>query len=329
MSNFIKTHKRSIKKYGFVLGVFLTVLFLAIITQTNVPFDPPSKYYNPTALKITNSIQIQWYAVFILTGLSLGAYLTYDEFKKVGWNPDWLFDALVIAVPLSIIGSRLYYVVFDPTPDYKNIADVIGISGGGISGLSIHGAVITAFIFVYFWTKKKKISFWVLADSLAIGFLVGQISGRWGNFMNSELYGPVIESQSFINLLPPFIRNGMFIDGLYRHPTFLYESFWNFLGLVFLLIARRKRWFKVGDVMGLYLIWYGIGRGAIIEPLRTQGAPGDPLVLFGVYINIWLSLFLFALGGVAIIVGKRYFIKNQPYYVDLLVKEENALNNEN
>ena len=323
MNEFIKKNKRSIKKYGIVLGVFLFVLFLAIITQNNTPYNS-SQYYNPTAFRVSSSIAIQWYAVFILTGLSLGAYLAYDEFKKVGWNTDWLFDALIIAVPLSIVGSRLYYVIFDPTPNYKSLADVIGISNGGISGLSIHGAVITAFIFVYFWTKKKKLSFWALADMLAIGFLVGQISGRFGNFMNGELYGPVIQSQWMIDILPGFIRNGMFIDGVYRHPTFLYESTWNLVGLIFLLIARRKRWFKVGDIMGLYLIWYGIGRGAIIEPLRTQGAPGDPLVVFGVYVNIWLSLILFALGGLAIIFGKKYYLKEQPYTVDLLVKEEDV-----
>ena len=328
MNDFIKRNKRSIIKYSSVLGIFLFVLLLAIVTQTNVPFDS-SQYYNPTAIKFTDSIQIQWYAVFILTGLSLGAYLAYDEFKKVGWNQDWLFDALIIAVPLSIIGSRLYYVLFDPNPNYQTITDVIGISGGGISGLSIHGAVITAFIFVYFWTKKKKINFWVMADILAIGFLVGQISGRWGNFMNGELYGPVIQSETFINLLPGFIRNGMFIDGVYRHPTFLYESLLNLTGLIFLLIARRKRWFKVGDLMGLYLIWYGVVRGAVIEPLRTQGAPGDPLVVFGFYINIWLSLILFGLGGLGIIFGKKYFIKDQPYYVDILVKEESVSHDEN
>ncbi|MDX9692244.1 MAG: prolipoprotein diacylglyceryl transferase, partial [Acholeplasmataceae bacterium] len=150
MNEFLKKNKRSLIKYGSVLGIFLFVLFIAIISQTNVPYSA-SQYYNPTALKITDSIQIQWYAVFILTGLSLGAYLAYDEFKKVGWNKDWLFDALIIAVPLSIVGSRLYYVLFDPTPNYQSISDVIGISNGGISGLSIHGAVITALIFVYFW----------------------------------------------------------------------------------------------------------------------------------------------------------------------------------
>ena len=172
-----------------------------------------------------------------------------------------------------------------------------------------------------FLQKRKKINFWILADIVAIGFLVGQISGRWGNFMNAEAYGPVIESTWILNILPNFIKDQMFIDGAFHHPTFLYEGIWNFIGLVFLLIARRKRWFKAGDMLGLYLIWYGLGRGAIIEPLRVGGHPGDALRIFGLPANIIISLSLFMLGGFALIVFKRLLIKDQKFYVDYLVDE--------
>ncbi|MDO9629915.1 MAG: prolipoprotein diacylglyceryl transferase [Acholeplasmataceae bacterium] len=316
MIEILKKHKKAIYLYGGLLGIFLFLIFIAIVTQ-NPPFSS-SKYYNPIAVNL-GFAQIAWYAVFILTGISIGAYLTYIEFKKVGWNPDLLFDALLIAVPLSIIGSRLYYVVFDPNPSYSNFIDVINISNGG---LSIHGAVITAFIFVIIFTRRKKLSFWLLADMLAIGFFIGQIIGRWGNFMNAEAYGPIIESQFILNILPDFIKNQMNIGlrGDIYHPTFLYEGIWNFFGLVFLLIARRKRWFKVGDMFGLYLIWYGLGRGAIIEPLRTGGDPGDALRMFGLPANIIISLTLFMLGGAAIIVVKKLIYKDQKYYVDMLVE---------
>jgi phosphatidylglycerol:prolipoprotein diacylglycerol transferase len=296
------------RNYTIGFTAFIIVLLLAILTQDGTP-------YNPTALDL-GFAQVQWYAVFILTGLSIAAFLAYEEFKRVGWNPDLLFDALLWAVPLSIVGSRLYYVIFDPNPNYDTFMDVINITNGG---LSIHGAVITAFIFVFFFTRKKKISFWLLADILAVGFLIGQIVGRWGNFMNQEAYGPQIQSEFILSLLPPFIEDQMVIGGIIHHPTYLYEGLWNFAGLIFLLVARRKRWFKVGDMMGLYLIWYGLGRGAIIEPLRTGGDPGDALRMFGLPTNVILSLTLFMLGGAALIVAKHYLIKDQKYYLDMLV----------
>ncbi len=312
MTKIIEFFKKSSdrRNYTILPIVFLIVLALAILPQSGTP-------YNNIAVDL-GFAQIAWYAVFILTGLSLGAFLAYEEFKRVGWNPEMLFDALIWAVPLSIIGSRLYYVVFDPSPNYNSIGDVFNIQNGG---LSIHGAVITAFIFVVIWTKKKKLNFWLLADILAIGFLVGQIIGRWGNFMNREAYGPAIESEFILNILPTFIKDQMYINGVYHHPTFLYEGLWNLVGLVFLLIARRKRWFKVGDTIGLYLIWYGLGRGAIIEPLRTGGDPNDALRMFGLPTNIILSLGLFMLGGIVMIYVKSKVIKDQKYYVDMLVSD--------
>ena len=298
------------RNYTIGFTAFIIVLLLAILTQDGTP-------YNPTALDL-GFAQVQWYAVFILTGLSIAAFLAHEEFKRVGWNPDLLFDALLWAVPLSIVGSRLYYVIFDPNPNYDTFMDVINITNGG---LSIHGAVITAFIFVFFFTRKKKISFWLLADILAVGFLIGQIVGRWGNFMNQEAYGPAIQSEFILSLLPPFIEDQMVIGGIIHHPTYLYEGLWNLAGLIFLLVARRKRWFKVGDMMGLYLIWYGLGRGAIIEPLRTGGDPGDALRMFGLPTNVILSLTLFMLGGIALIIAKHYLIKDQKYYYDMLVED--------
>jgi len=321
MTKIIDFFKKSSDTRNYVIGgsIFIVMILLAVLTQNRFPY---SKIALDIGAFINNifgtdiTLTIQWYAVFILTGLSIAAFFAYEEFKRVGWNPEWLFDGLLWAVPLSIVGSRLYYVLFDPNPSYSSFGEIINIRQGG---LSIHGAVITAFIFVIFFTKKKKINFWVLADILAIGFLIGQIVGRWGNFMNAEAYGPEIQSAFMLNILPEFIKNQMTIGGVIHHPTFLYEGLWNFAGLVFLLIARRKRWFKVGDLMGLYLIWYGLGRGAIIEPLRTGGDPGDALRMFGLPTNIVLSLTLFMLGGLAIILAKKHFIKDQPYYVDILV----------
>ncbi|MFH2117693.1 MAG: prolipoprotein diacylglyceryl transferase [Bacillota bacterium] len=319
MIEFVKKHRKSFYNYGGLLLIFIVLIMLAVIPQTGTP-------YNSTAIDL-GFAQIAWYAVFILSGISMGAYLAYLEFKKLGWKTDLLFDALLWAVPLSIIGSRIYYIIFDPNPSYQNIIDYISIQNGG---LSIHGAVITALIFIIIFTKTKKISFWLLADILAIGFLVGQIVGRWGNFMNAEAYGPVIESQFILNILPSFIKDQMLIAGAYHHPTFLYEGIWNFIGLVGLLIIRRKRILKAGDLFAFYLIWYGLGRGAIIEPLRIGGDPSDALRMFGLPTNVVLSLGLFMLGGIVIIFAKKHYIKDQPYYVDMFVDEKiGEINDEN
>ncbi|MBE0701323.1 MAG: prolipoprotein diacylglyceryl transferase [Acholeplasmataceae bacterium] len=324
MIEYVKKNKKAFYLYGGIFLAFITMIMLATVFQN--PPHSSSAYYNSVAVDL-GFAQITWYAVFILTGIILAAVLAYLEFKRIGWDTDILIDGLLWAVPLSIIGSRLYYVVFDPTPNYNSFLDVINIGSGG---LSIHGAVITAAIFVIIYTKIKKINVWLLVDILAVGFLVGQIVGRWGNFMNAEAYGPAIESQFILNILPGFIKEQMNINllGVYHHPTFLYEGLWNFAGLVFLLIARRKRWFKVGDLFALYLIWYGLGRGAIIEPLRTGGHPNDALRMFGLPANILLSLTLFMLGGVIIMVLKRIYQKDLPYYVDTFVAEKEAVSDD-
>lgn len=309
-------HQKSIIKYGGMLGVFLIVIMIAVIPLRNTPVG------NDNALAVDLGFaQIQWYAIFILTGISLGAFLAYHEFKKLGIDTELLYDALLWAVPLAIIGTRIYYVIFDPTPNYETFWDVINITRGG---LAIHGAVIVTIIFLIIWTRIKKLSFWLISDVVAPGFLIGQIVGRWGNFMNREAYGPVIQSEFLLNILPNFITKQMTTTAGVQHPTFLYEGIWNFIGLLFILIARRHRWFKSGDMIAFYLIWYGLGRGAIIEPLRSQGAQGDALEFLGIYINVYLSLTLFMLGGVAIFVLKRIFVKELPYYYDMLIKEENV-----
>ena len=303
-----------------MLLIFSALLMIAVLTQDGTPYNKVAIDFGTITFRGEDyPIQVAWYAIFILSGLTMGAYLAYLEFKKVGWNPDLLFDALLWGVPLSIIGSRAYYVIFDPSPSYNNFMDVININNGG---LSIHGAVITALIFILIYTKRKKLNFWLLADMIAIGFLVGQIVGRWGNFMNAEAYGPVIESQFILNILPNFIKDQMYIAGAYHHPTFLYEGIWNFIGLIILLVLRRKRILKVGDLFALYLIWYGFGRGAFIEPLRTGGDPTDALRMFGLPANIILSLGLFMLGGIGIMVAKKYYYKEQPYYVDMFVENQ-------
>jgi phosphatidylglycerol:prolipoprotein diacylglycerol transferase len=299
-------HITPIKLYGGALLYFVVLVILAVVPQTRVP-------YNNVAIDL-GFVEVAWYAVFILSGLLIAVFWSVDEFKKKGLSVDFLYDALLWTVPIAIVGSRIYYVIFDPNKNYQSIIDIINISRGG---LSIHGVVITATLFVLFYTKKKGVNFWLIADIVAVGFLIGQIVGRWGNFMNQEAYGPVIESQFILNILPTFIKDQMFIAGNYHHPTFLYEGLWNLVGLVILINIRRKKLLKIGDLFALYLMWYGLGRGAIIEPLRTGGAEFDALRVFGLPVNIYLSLILFLGGGLLLMFLKNKKLPELPYYAEV------------
>lgn len=312
-SGWITHHKKDLMIYfGYLLSL-VTLIILAVAFQKTTP-------YSNLAIDI-GFVQIAWYAVFILAGLMLGSTMAYFEFKRLGWNPDILFDGILIIAPLAILGARIYYVLFDPAGSPSSFIDVIAIWEGG---LAIHGAIIVATIGVVILSRRKKINVWALADILGVALLMGQIAGRWGNFMNAEAHGPATSNALLIRVLPDFIKKQMAFSGssqltagLIYHPTFLYESFANLVGLTILMILRRKRILKEGDTIGLYLIWYGLVRGILIEPLRT-----DQLIMFGLPVNIVLSLVLFVGGGILMLVLKRYFRKDESYYFDLLKENE-------
>lgn len=307
-TKWVKKHKKDLMIYFGYLLILSLLIFFAVFFQKSTP-------YNKVAISF-GSIDIAWYAIFILSGILLAAFMAFNEFKRLGWDTDSLFDGILIIAPLAIIGARLYYVLFDPSGPPSSFIDVIAIWEGG---LAIHGAIIVASIGVIIFSRIKKINVWALADILAIGFLMGQIAGRWGNFMNAEAHGPATSSAFLINVLPNFISNQMsysgvtkLAEGLIYHPTFLYESLANLLGLTVLMILRRNRVLKEGDTIGLYLIWYGLVRGILIEPLRT-----DQLIIFGIPVNILLSLVLFVGGGIVYLILKKVIRKEETYYYDL------------
>lgn len=291
-------------------------VFLLIIIATKGFSTPP---YSARAIKI-GSFEIAWYAIFILTGIVFAAIMGLYESRKIGLSKSSLYDGLLIIVPLSILGARLYYVLFDPNKaaNYHSIIDVLNFTNGG---LAIHGAIIVAFIGTIVFCKVKKVNFWAVADLLVLGFLIGQIVGRWGNFFNQEAHGGVLQTTSVVfKVLPKFIREQMYIHGPeglnYYHPTFLYESVLNFIALIAFLILRRFKVLKVGDTLAIYLMWYGLMRGLVIEPMRT-----DPLYIGGfegVRANILLSLVLLFGGGLILLIFKYTLpvLKKLPYYYD-------------
>jgi len=222
---------------------------------------------DPTAFAI-GPLEVRWYGIILGTAALVGLYLAIWEGKRFNIPSDFFMDLLLIGVPLAIIGARIYYVAFK-WDDYKhNFADVFKIWEGGIA---IYGALIGALVAGIIHVRRKGYDFWRIADICAPSLIAGQMIGRWGNFMNQEAHGgPVPESFLRDTLhLPDWIVDQMLINGQYYHPTFLYESLWNLLGLLLLFWLRRRSFLRAGELFFSYFIWYGIGR-FFIEALRTD-----------------------------------------------------------
>lgn len=204
---------------------------------------------------------IYFYAVIIACGMVLAALYCAKRAPQFGLTEDNLYDFIIWAIPLCVIGARLYYVAFKWDYYAENFGEIVAIWNGG---LAIYGGVITGVIVALVWCKVKKIPFFALADLASLGLLIGQAVGRWGNFMNREAFGAETDA---------FCRMGLTYPGMetvYVHPTFLYESLWNLIGLVVLHIWTKKGGRKYdGQVFWLYIFWYGLGR-AWIEGLRTD-----------------------------------------------------------
>jgi len=256
---------------------------------------------NPVALQL-GPISIRWYAICIVSGLILAVYLSMKEAPRKKINPDDIIDFILIAFPLAILGARLYYVIFEWGYYSQHLGEIFAIWNGGIA---IYGGLLTGALVLYLFSRRRLIEPIDFLDIAAPSVMIAQSIGRWGNFFNQEAYGAAVKS---LNYLPSFIRDQMYIDGSYRQPTFLYESIWNLLGFLLILILRRKPQFlRQGEVTAFYLIWYGFGR-MIIEGMRT-----DSLMFAGLRVSQWLSMILI-LVGLAIILYQRR--KKAPYYVE-------------
>lgn len=239
---------------------------------------------NPIALSL-GGLEIHWYGIILACGALAGLLLAVREGKRFGITPDFFMDLLLIGVPSAIIGARLYYVVFKWEDYRNNFWEVFAIWHGGIA---IYGALIGAVVGAFFYARAKGYNFLRIADICAPSLIIGQMIGRWGNFMNQEAHGGPVE-ESFLRHtlhLPAFIVNQMEIDGIYYHPTFLYESLWNLLGLLVLLWLRRRPFLRAGELFMSYFVWYSIGR-FFVEGLRT-----DSLAFTG---PSWLASLLDAL----------------------------------
>ncbi|GIP24525.1 prolipoprotein diacylglyceryl transferase [Paenibacillus sp. J22TS3] len=239
---------------------------------------------NPVAFSI-GELHVRWYGLILGTAALVGLLLAVREGKRFGIPPEFFMDLVLFGVPSAIIGARIYFVAFK-WEDYKNnLWDVFKIWEGGIA---IYGALIGAIICAVIYVRRKGYNFWRIADICAPGLIVGQLIGRWGNYVNQEAYGgPTTETFLRDHLhLPSFIVDQMNVQGVFHHPTFLYESLWNLVGLVLLFVLRRQKFLRAGELFMSYFIWYSIGR-FFIERLRT-----DSLAFKG---PDWLASFVDAL----------------------------------
>lgn len=218
---------------------------------------------NPIAFNIFG-LGIRWYGILIASGMLLGTLLALRESRRVNFDENYILDVLLYSVPSAIIGARLYYVILEWGYYSSNPSQILAIRNGG---LAIHGAIIGALIAAAIYTRVKKVSLLKITDICAPSIILGQAIGRWGNFINQEAYGGEVSKQ-FISHFPKFIQNQMYINGAYHHPTFLYESLWDVLVFITLIVARRK---SRGDgfIFFLYLGLYSVGR-FFVEGLRTD-----------------------------------------------------------
>ncbi len=229
--------------------------------------------------------KIAFYGIIIGLGILTGIIVAQIQAKRTGQNPELYLDFALFAVFISVVCARIYYVAFE-WDNYKNdILQVFNVRGGG---LAIYGGIIGALLTAIVYTRIKKISFWLLADTGCLGLVIGQVIGRWGNFFNREAFGDYTNNFFAMqlkfsevdkaNLTQKIMDNIKVIDDVQYvqvHPTFLYESLWNLCLFILLFVYSKHKKFD-GQIILLYLLGYAVGR-MWIETLRT-----DQLIISGI-----------------------------------------------
>ena len=218
-------------------------------------------------------IQIHWYSFLLFVAFAVALFLAMREAKRFNIGTDFMFNMIFWTVIFGFIGARLYYVLFNWSSYSNNLIDIVKTWNGG---LAIHGGLIAGIITVIVYTKKYKVKALKILDISVVSMLIAQAIGRWGNFFNGEAHGAATTLEKLKGMfVPDFIAEGMKIGGIYYQPTFFYESLWCLLGFIILMIVRRNKYLKIGQLTCLYMMWYGVGR-FFIETMRT-----DSLMLGG------------------------------------------------
>lgn len=260
---------------------------------------------------------IYWYGIIIAVGFLLAAVYAVRRAPQVGIKKDDLMDALLFAVPISIIFARLYYVVFNldefrATAENPNPQKFYEIWKGGVA---IYGAIIGAVLTAWIFCRVRKIRFTAMMDVASLGLLIGQCVGRWGNFINREAYGAQTSVPWRMEMHVGYIGKEFIGDRVAVHPTFLYESLWTLLGFLVLHRFLKKRKFS-GQIFLMYVAWYGLGRG-VIEGLRA-----DSLYFFGTGLRVSQFVgFLSFLVAAGLLVYNLLFREHDPASPAALAEE--------
>ena len=269
----------------------------------------------PKSISVFGRFDIAFYGIIIGIGIALGYIVASFQATRTGQDKEVYLDFAMYAVIISIIGARIYYVVFS-WDDYKD--DLVQIFNLRAGGLAIYGGVIGGVATAFVYSKIKTMKFTLLADTACAGLLTGQIIGRWGNFFNREAFGDYtnnllamrlstydVSQNAITRKMLEMAEEGGYVGFVQVHPTFLYESVWNLFILIIILIYTKHKKFE-GELFLIYMGGYGLGR-AFIEGLRT-----DQLTIgnTGIAVSQVLAFSLFII-STGIIVYKRIILKKK------------------
>lgn len=270
-------------------------------------------FHNITSGFYILDFKVAFYGCIIAFGMVIG-YLAADwQARKTGQNPDLYLDYALIGIPIAIVCARIYYVAFSWDSYKDNLLEIFNVRNGG---LAIYGGIIGAVTTALIFCRIRKVNVGLFFDTGILGLITGQIIGRWGNFFNCEAFGgyaggnlfamqlPWSVAKSHMSLSSALAMEQYVVEGtILVHPTFLYESVWNMVLLILLILYGKHKKFD-GEVGLLYMVGYGLGR-FWIESLRT-----DQLLIWGTQIPVSMALAaVLALGSFTLIAVKRYFLK--------------------
>ena len=246
-------------------------------------------------------LRIHFYALFILTGIVLALLLTESRLKARGVESGVALDVSFWAIPFGILGGRFFHVITHPNDYFYQGADLLAPFRIWEGGLAIYGALLFGALGAYIGARKSGIKFFSYLDAVAPGILLAQAIGRWGNYFNNELFGLPTDLPWGLEIASsnPAYPAGL-PEGVLFHPTFLYESIWSLVGVALLLAADKRFNLRWGRMIGLYLIYYSIGR-IWVEAIRID--PSE--IVLGLRINIWSAIFGVAVGMAIMVIQSR------------------------